>query len=760
MKSLTTNHSKQESYIIELFKIVLPYKWLIFFLMILFMVLAKFYLYFIPSTYESYAVIKVKINENKIKTEDVLHDNLFTINSAGVDEEIALLQTYQLHQKVIAKSDLEVQYFIEQAYKKIELYKNSPITISHLSNLSSENLRGYLTLHPVKNGFTLESKNLKDSTIYNYDEIVTTPYFTGKVTLNEVFTSPIFLNFNGTNRDIYEGIIKKRLAIKRLDINSNLIVITYRDTIPERANAYIDTLVETYITQSIQKKDKENNKVLNFIENQLETTRIKLEKSENELENYKSNNKSVAPAIKLTDSFTKLSDLDLELSEIHLKEQLLKNLIIFMQHNKDLDAIAPTLLEFNDQTTIRLINTLQELQTTEDELSIEFTDNYPALIQVRTRMERTKRKISLNIKNLKSILVSKRKNLLKQKKKYEKTLKVLPKKEKKLIHFQRNYDVDSKMYNYLLQKKSENELMKVASVSNYEAVDKAYTPNKPIKPKRLVTLIIAGILGMGLGILIALLRSLLIDKVKKAKDIPLLTNLPLYGKIPLYKNNMLNNVALDEAYRQLAINLQFRKKENEGNIVLVSSTSKGEGKTSMLVHLTSIFRQTPVKSIIIDLDMHNPSLHKYFGLEQQYSGISTYLSQRDNLGNIIFTTNHPNLDIITAGPIPPNPLELILSPQLHELFQHLKKQYDYIFIDTGSLDIAPEVFYLMQYADMNLIVLRENYTKKSSIIELEKQMKEKNIQNVGLVLKSTPEANKVLLQQSKQLLNHPPIQYI
>jgi len=756
MNSLTTNPSSQESYIVELFKIVLPYKWLILFLMILFMFLAKFYLYFIPSTYESYAIIKVKNNEKNLNTEDILHDNLFKVNSAGIDEEVSLLQTYQIHQEVIAKSKLEVQYFIEEAYKKIELYKEDiPISVSNLSNLSSENLSQYLILYPVKNGFTLESKKLKDSKVYKYNEIISTPYFTGKITRNKEFNTPLFLQFNGNSRDIYEGLIKKRLSVNRLDLNSNLIVLTYQDTIPERANAYIDTLVETYIKQSIEKKERTNNKILSFLENRLESTRVKLEKSENELENYKSNNKSVAPAVKLTDSFTKLSDIDLQLSELQLKEQLVQNLILFMKHNRDLDAIAPTLLEFNDQTTIRLINTLQELQTTEDELSIEFTDNYPALIQVRKRIARTKRKITLNIKNLKSILISKRKNLLKQKNKYEKTLKALPQKEKKLIHFQRNYDVDSKMYNYLLEKKSENELIKVASISNYEAVDKAYTPTKPIKPKRLITLIIAAILGMGLGIVIALLRSFFIDKVKKPKDISLLTNLPLYGKIPLYQNNMLNNVPLDEAYRQLAINLQFKKKDYEGNIVLVSSTSTGEGKTSTLVHLTSIFRQTPVKSIIIDLDMHNPSLHRYFGLEQQYSGISTYLSQRDNLGNIIFTTNHPNLDIIVAGPVPPNPLELILSPQLHELFQTLKQQYDYIFIDTGSLDIAPEVFYLMQYADMNLIILRENYTKKSSIMELEKQMQEKNIKNVGLVLKATPEANELLLQQSKQLLNLP-----
>jgi MinD-like ATPase involved in chromosome partitioning or flagellar assembly len=134
--------------------------------------------------------------------------------------------------------------------------------------------------------------------------------------------------------------------------------------------------------------------------------------------------------------------------------------------------------------------------------------------------------------------------------------------------------------------------------------------------------------------------------------------------------------------------------------------------------------------------MHNPSVHEHFGMQSQYSGVSTYLSGRDNLGNVIFTTNHPNLNIIPSGPTPPNPMELILSPRLEELFKTLKKEYDYIFVDTGSFDIADETFYLMRYSDVNLIVLRENFSKKSSLVELEKIIREKQIKNVGLVLKT------------------------
>jgi capsular exopolysaccharide synthesis family protein len=240
------------------------------------------------------------------------------------------------------------------------------------------------------------------------------------------------------------------------------------------------------------------------------------------------------------------------------------------------------------------------------------------------------------------------------------------------------------------------------------------------------------------SILFALVRSLTVDKIKKTKDIVALSQLPLYGNIPLYKNNMLQDIEIEEAYRKLAVNLQFTKREYEGHVILISSSVEGEGKTTTVAALSSIFNQTGEKSIVVDMDLYNPSLHTYFGLDAQYSGLSTFLSQRDNLGNVIFTTRYPHLDILPAGPIPPNPSELILSRNLELLLETLKQRYDYIFIDTASFETAPETFYLMQYSDLNLVVFRQNFSKKIYLSNLERNIREKHLQNVGLIVKSEP----------------------
>jgi capsular exopolysaccharide synthesis family protein len=751
------NSSSPENYIIELFKRVTPYRWSIAFIMVIFIVLMQIKLYFTPSVYESYAIIKVKVNANKVDTKDLLRDSLFKTNTVGINQEMAILQTFQTNQKALNKVDFQVKYFIKDGYKKVEIYNNLPIKLHHLRKINPKFINHAIKVEPLENGFSLISKEETNSTVYPYDKEIVTPFFIGIMSKTDDFIMPIDIKLQGNSRRIYENIIKNSLIVKQLKLETNLIKVAFQDHIPERANQYIDALVDAYINRSITKKNTINSKILNFLEERLAITKKKLEISENELEEYQSENKNIDPSINSKDSYARLSDIDLQLSEVQLKGQLIRNLIIFIKRNRNLDSIAPTLLEFNAQSTLKLITDIQALQIKEDELTLEFTDRYPPLIQLRKRIGSIRKQIALNVKNLQSTLNFKRKSLLKQKKKYEEILTALPEKEKNYINFKRNYEVNSKIYTYLLEKKSENELVQVATISDYEAVDKAYSSFVPIKPKRMVLLIIAGVIGLGLGVILALIRSFFKNKIYTQQEIEERIKLPLYGKIPLFREKMGINRAIEEAYQKLAINLQFSKKEHEGNIVLISSSTKGEGKTTTLVNLSSIlFRKTNYRSILVDLNMVEPSLHKHFGMDLQYSGMSTYLSKRDNLGNIIFDTSYPNLDIITAGPIPPDPAELLASPQLEELFVVLKERYDYIFIDTPSFEELPDVLDLVPYADKSLIILRENVTTKASLEKLEQAIREKRLKNIGLVFKLTVKLSKedletpLIAQEQKQ----------
>jgi len=731
---MKTTQKESENYILELIKTVIPYKWSIAIITLLAVLLTKFYLYFVPPTYQSSAIVKVKVHKEE-KTKDFLRDSINNTSTVGIKQEVLSLQTFKLNKEALEKVDFSVQYFQRKDYRMVELYHNIPIALKVTKTYRLKDPYKKLIITDKGDKFTLTTDKNESSELYSFNSEVKTPYFLGTVTKKDAFPEPIQLVLNGDKRNIYQSIIKKRLYVEQVDLEANLIRVFFQDTIPDRADAYVNALLASYMRESLYNKDKTNNRILTFLERQLKNIKAKLEASEEKLEKYKSQN-IIEPSIKVKDSFDKLSAIDLDLSALSLKEKLAKNLMTFVKNNRNLDAIGPTLLEFKDEATIKFINTLEELQQQEEELSIEFTDQYPKLRSIKKRIRLIKKKIIRNIKNLESTLISKRKTLESQKKKYETVLKELPKDEKELVAFQRDYEVNSKMYSYLLEKKAENELIKVASVSNYEIIDSAYTPFKPIKPKQLIVLITAAILGFLFALFVSLFRVFFIDKVATGTDIQLMTRLPIYGIIPLYNNLNLSTSRLKEAYHKLATNLQFSKKENIGSIILFSSHGKGEGKTTTVVNVAGVFQNSGYKTIVLDLNLREPSIHSHFGIEQQYSGISTYLNQRDNIGNIIFSTNFENLDIIPAGPVPPNPSELILSKRLTDLFEFLQERYEYIIVDTTAYTVALETLYLMQFSTTNLIVIREKMSKKSAIVELEKLIQEKNLQNMGLVLQS------------------------
>jgi len=708
-------------------KTLIQYRWSIFFIILITMTATYSYLYFIPSTYESKAILKVKINP-KPKISNQLSDNPISIN-----QEILTLQTFKINRKVLQEVDFSIQYFQKKNHKIVEKYENSPIDIK-LSDKVPKILYHKILLIPKESGFILSSKELGESKKYPFNQKIKTPYFLGTVIKQIPFTQPIQVIFNGSPRHIYETIISNRLKVSQIAPNTNLIKIAFQDTIPKRANKYIDTLIKKYIEDSLSEKGDETQKILSFLDERLKTIKKRLEESEKKLEHYKENN-HIEPNIQLQNSFTKLSSIDLELSELTLKEKLANNLLTFALNNQNLDAISPTLLEFNSQATINFIDRLSELQNQKEELKVEYTENYPKLIIIKKKIKRIKNKIILNIKNLKSLLTAKRINLEKQKNRYEKLLKELPQKEHRLISLKRDYEVNSKMYTYLLKKKSENELVKVAISSDYELIEPAYSSNIPIKPKQLIVTLSA-IIGLLLALFISWIRASFIDNVTTKKDIELMSKFPIYGVIPFYKNAILATTQLKEAYHKLATNLHLFKPQKNGNIVLITSKAKGEGKTTTVVSLAGAFNNANLKTIIVDLNLKNPSLHTHFRISPQYTGLSTYLSQRDNIGNIIYTTNYKNLDIIPAGLVAPNPYELLLSNRLFELFNFLKVRYDYIIIDTASYDNAIETLAVMKLTTMNLVMIQEGVSKKSTLIELEKISQERNISNIGLVLKS------------------------
>jgi capsular exopolysaccharide synthesis family protein len=729
---------KEDSFFLEFIKTILPYKWSIIMITLIGMSLSALYLYFQPSIYEAQAIIKVKTitNQHQINRELNTLDDLGLLATGDVDQELAILKTFHIHNKAIEKLNLKVQYYKKENYKKSEIFKDIPINIRDIKIINKNIIGKYIIFLSKDTGFDIEIKDSKYKKHFEYNHKVKTKWFTFIVEKDSNFNTPIYLKLNGSNRNIYEKIIKKNFKATRVNKKASLIKITYQDNSAIRATSYLNDLMNIYIQQSIINKSKRNNKVLDFINQQLITTGKALRLSENKLEKYRVDNNVIEPNIQSETLLNRLSDVEVQLSQAQIEKRLIDNIVAFVKHNSNLDSITPTLRELGSEPTIRLIENLQELQRRANELRIEFTPKHPDLKAVYRDIRANKRTILANIKNLKRNISDKQKNLSKLKKKYEESLKVLPTKEKQLIDIQRNHEVSAKMYSYLLEKKSENEMRKVATIADYEIIDHAYSNGKPIKPKKAMNISIATIFSLIFASLFAYMRHSMINRLQDIKEAKELTSLPIYAELPILKNfKLLNKTSplLLQSFRNFRTKINFNHPKKMGNVILITSSPDREGKSTIVSNLGYIFQKANYKTLIIDFDLYDPKLHTYFNLKLD-RGVSDYLAIKENeIDNIIQKTGHDNLDVITAGSTRVDASELILSPRLWVMIGILKKKYNYIFIDAIPLRIEADVLYIMKYSDVNLITVQEGLTKKLFISNIQKHIGEYKFKNIALL---------------------------
>lgn len=745
------NYDEDEIDLKQLFNTLLSRKWTIILTALLVTLLAAVYLYLKPSTYESYSIVDIKVQENKsnIDPNDLMFGGLSSFTNDEVDKEMALYKTYSVNQKVLDLVPYDVQYFVKNDFKTIELYDDAPIEIAHIEIFNKELLGNEFTISPFdEKHFTLKIANkgllkrfsepyLEEQ--YRYDAYIQTEDFQFEVSKKKDFLEPTIIQFNGSSRDIYENIIKPNLQVSRLDKKSSLIKISYRDTIPERAETYINTLSELFSTLNISDKSEKNAKVLNSIDMQLSEIQKHLSGAENEIEAYKVSENIVSPDEQASSLIAKLSKIDFELTQAQLKYSIITKIDKSMGYGKNIDAVSLSLSELGDQKISLLFDSLQMAQLKKAELSIDFKETFPELIKVELKIKNLKKMIKSSINSLQRTLFNKVNGLKKAKVAAEKILKTFPEKERKLVNYSRTYDVNSKMYTYLLRLKAEKTIAQSSILSDFKVVDEAYTDKGSEKPKDKLVLMVSAITGLILGIFLAFAREFFDETLKDLESLDSHTTLPVFGFIPLLKKKMTKaevfedrHSSFSESFREIRNNIRATYGSNSSKTILVTSSISTEGKTVTSVNLGSILALADYKCIIINLDLRKPMLHKYFSMDNK-NGMSSYLQGQDSLEDVIHATSHKGLDIISAGPIPVNPSELLLKQELDDLLIYLKEHYDYVIIDSAPIGLVTDALELLNKVDLSLFVMREGVTKKGHINNINRLVKANYLDNVSIV---------------------------
>jgi len=741
----------------DLFSILNQYKWLILLMFFLFFFFSNIYLYFNPPIYRTQGIIEVKsYDKNARLTDDLLQKTFYSTNKE-IDKEIELFKVFDINKLVIEDMNFRTMVFAKDGYRKVELYEdNNPLKFKNITIDKSEIIDKMIKVIPTENGFSLEIEHtlidkllstifhkkllfFKNKKIFSYSSSVKTDFFEISIEKIKKFSEPIYFKFSGDTRTVFDDIIKNKLIIKQINVKAPLISISYEDNVPKRAMYYVEKLIKQFLKKEMRHKRYKSSKMLEVITKQLDETEKKLRVSEGELEKYKVDNNIINPSKQTDIIISEISKVSVKISELKIKIDFFNNMIEILNSEESLDSISPFLIEINDNATLMLLSQLEKLKSKAEELQLEYTEEYPELLTLRHKIEVIRKKIFTNIDNMQSILKRKIAELEDRETKQKESVLRFPKSKIKLINLTRSYDVNSKMYAYLLKKKSEQELVNSAVISDYIYVDKPFIAKKPIKPKRILIIGVFLLLGLSLGVLMAMILSRVSNKIKTVEDVENHTDIPLYGAISF--SNKVKNGKIEvftnsqskftESFRKLRTDLQFLLNVNTSSTILLTSMLKRGGKSTVASNLSAIFQLAGYKVVIIDLDLRSPVLGKYFDIDAV--GMSEYLSGKENLSDIIFSTIYPNLDIISAGSVPINPSELILSDRLEVMLRNLKDKYDYIIIDSTPIETSMDTLNIMKYVDIGLVVLHSKSVKKSYIIKLEKLISKYKLQNIGFV---------------------------
>jgi capsular exopolysaccharide synthesis family protein len=742
MQGNQVHSDEDEIDIKEVFRTIFEYKYMIVLFVLLFGLGSAYYAYFKDNVYKASVTIEVGVKERGFGSQDIL-TMAMDQGSKNTDTEMEIIKSRFLAERVAQEVDFSHKYYTTRKFKEIELYKNSPFEVG--MNKGYEISFNLLPIDDKHYRLIVEETEDKSGKLWSYDQKLAYE--------KEIVTKHFHLNVRKTKATSDEAyrfmiidpadighVIQKGVKVAASSKFSDILTISFEDNVALRAQEAANALSEAYIKQSIEKKNQEAKRTLDFVDKQLKLITENLKGSAIKLEEFKKNSNTVNLSAKAENIIRQMSDAEGKLAEISIQEEMLSGLYKQVKSGKGLESITVGGSDMEKTALPTMIQKLQDAIIKKKILREDYTEMYPDVRKLRKTISQLKSVIVSTIKNLTANIKERKALLEKSIAKQQKQLNTLPADERMFGQLQRKFAVNEKIYSYLLEKRSETAIIKASTVSKNRIIDSALMPEDPIKPKRKLIVLVGLILGLIVGIALAFLRAFLDDRIKSEEDITKITqDIPLLGTIPHIKEFsdkvmvfLSPKSAVAESYRNLRTNLQFMTNYSKAHVIAITSTVGGEGKTTNCINLAGIMSMAGKKTIILNLDMRKPTLHEKFDLKN-VQGMSSLLSGNVHLASIIQQTAHENLDIISSGPIPPNPSELIQSEFMPLILEKLKEIYDVIILDTPPIGLVTDARTLMHFADTSIYVVRANHSKKVFLKTIVQLAKQKEIKGMGIL---------------------------
>ncbi|GAB3930970.1 GumC family protein [Larkinella terrae] len=702
------------------------------------------YLLYQPPVYRVHASLLIKDEKKGGLSAESLMKELYLFNkNVSIDDQIEILKSYTLMDRVVKSLGLDIQYHTPTPTYAREVYAESPI------RLTVEKANPQLLSAELKFTFVDNKTFLLNGFSYPFNQSIKTPYGLLRVFALKPITAstlPITVSVLTHSRAVNSYLDK--LSVEPAAKESNVLELSLEETVPDKGEAVLNQLVNAYSKEAIFDKNKDASNMLNFIEERLALIAGELSKVEQEVESYKSTQGITDLSVQAQTFLMTVKENDAQLNEVNMRLSGLADIEKYVAKQTGDKSVAPATIGLNDPTLNGLLTKVSELELKRDELSRVMASNSPMLQSIDSQIKTIKGSINENIQTMRQQLTSSRNHLLANNQRLEGMIRTVPGKERTLLNITRQQVIKNGLYTYLLQKREETALSAASTVSDSRIVDAARTDERPVAPVKTTIFLIFGCIGLLIPIAFFEIKDALNDRVMRRSDVEEFTQVPILGEIVKGNKIITDNLVfkpqmrsvIGEQIRALRTNLHFLKTEQEKNqVLLFTSCISGEGKSFISLNLGASLAMVDHTTVILEMDLRKPQLHKNLHMENQV-GLSDYLIGKATIDELLQPImGYTNYFIITAGPILPNPAELLSSPRLGQLFQELKQRFDYILVDSPPIGLVTDSQLIAPFADVTLFMVRHDHTPKNHLKMVDALYKEQRFQNLSIILNAIGE---------------------
>ena len=737
--------------------LILNWKWFVLSLIIC-LGAAAIYLRYTTPMYQASAKLLIKDNDGRSSSRNNMMNSAtlgIVSNSTGIDNEMEILTSHSLAIQAVRDLKLYAEYFSVGQVKDVILYRTQPISVdvdaAHLEKLNRPVdllIEREGSAYHVTGTYFVPHADDGASGPYSIDHTFTTfpasintragiLYFTTNGMTPMQDEQKMRVVIQSPKNEAYKYV--SRLSVAQTNKNTTIAQLVLID--------FLSQLAICYNRQANEDKNEIAVRTEEFINGRLEKINAELGSTEGQLENYKKSNRVVELKMNASQAFSNADTYSQKLSEANTQLALLNEMRGYIISSASRYQPLPTNVGLSDQATTALIKEYNEIAQRRNLLLQSASENSPSVVPLTTQLDQLQGAINRALNQAMRSAEILRNSVAAQAGKYQGQVDRSPVQERMLNQIGRQQEVKSGLYLMLLQKREENSISLAATADKGKLIDAPAAGGK-ISPNSTYIMGMGLIFGLAIPAVILILIQLLSYKIEGHEDVARLTKLPILADVAVAADAAKNkadivihenkNNMMEEIFRSMRTNLLFMMKEGQ-KVIMCTSTNSGEGKTFNAGNLAMSFALLGKKVLLIGLDIRKPRLGELFELNDTARGITNLLvkdspSEEQIKQQILPSGINKHLDIMTAGPIPPNPAELVARASLDLIMEQLRQMYDYIIVDTAPVGLVTDTLAIGRVCDATVYVCRADYTPKESIELVNGLAAEGKLPNISIVI--------------------------